>query len=568
MISTLHIKNIGIIEDLVLNLNNGLNILTGETGAGKTLIIDSLQIATGGRFSKEMIRHGEECSFVELSLYMPNHENAIDGNIIISREIHTNGRNSCKINGRLVTVSELRFFMQNIIDIHGQMDNQSLLDSNMHIKYLDDFIGENIKPLKAEYTKLYNEYKSILLELKENFGDDKEKQRKLDLLRYQIQEIEVADLKVGEDVEVENLRERINNSEKIQNNLNEVDNEIGETSIDSVSNAIRALEKVESLDTKYENTLNTLKSIYYDLQELSRDVKAFKDEMEFDEEEREKVEQRADLIHDLKRKYGNDIEEILKYKEEISNEVRKIENSEEYILNLKKQLKNVKSKMREISIRMNKIRVQYAEILSNKINIELEELEMKNAKFKVQVDFSETIQIHKDEQDTGEQCIVSSECGNLNKAEEYYKDGQDKVQFLISTNIGEEDKPLIKIASGGEMSRIMLGIKNVLADVDEVPIMVFDEIDTGISGKAAKSVGEKLKQIAKSHQVICITHQANIAAKGDYNYYISKNVEEGRTITSIKQLDEEETIKEIARIASGDCSKVALEHAKELRKIA
>ena len=198
MISTLHIKNIGIIEDLILNLNNGLNILTGETGAGKTLIIDSLQIATGGRFSKEMIRHGEEFSFVELSLYMPNHESNIDGNIIISREIHTNGRNSCKINGRLVTVTELKLFMQNLIDIHGQMDNQSLLDSNMHIKYLDDFIGENIKPLKAEYLKLYNEYKNLLTEIKNNFGDDKEKQRKLDLLRYQIKEIETADLKVGE----------------------------------------------------------------------------------------------------------------------------------------------------------------------------------------------------------------------------------------------------------------------------------------------------------------------------------------------------------------------------------
>ena len=331
MISTLHIKNIGIIEDLILNLNNGLNILTGETGAGKTLIIDSLQIATGGRFSKEMIRHGEEFSFVELSLYMPNHESNIDGNIIISREIHTNGRNSCKINGRLVTVTELKLFMQNLIDIHGQMDNQSLLDSNMHIKYLDDFIGENIKPLKAEYLKLYNEYKNLLTEIKNNFGDDKEKQRKLDLLRYQIKEIETADLKVGEDVEVGNIRERIINSEKIQNNLNEVDNEIGETSIDSVSNAIRALERVENLDTKYENTLNTLKSIYYDLQELSRDVKAFKEEMEFDEEERQRVEERVDLIRDLKRKYGNDIEEILRYKEEISNEVEKIENSEKYI---------------------------------------------------------------------------------------------------------------------------------------------------------------------------------------------------------------------------------------------
>lgn len=540
MISTLHIKNIGIIEDLILNLNNGLNILTGETGAGKTLIIDSLQIATGGRFSKEMIRHGEEFSFVELSLYMPNHESNIDGNIIISREIHTNGRNSCKINGRLVTVTELKLFMQNLIDIHGQMDNQSLLDSNMHIKYLDDFIGENIKPLKAEYLKLYNEYKNLLTEIKNNFGDDKEKQRKLDLLRYQIKEIETADLKVGEDVEVGNIRERIINSEKIQNNLNEVDNEIGETSIDSVSNAIRALERVENLDTKYENTLNTLKSIYYDLQELSRDVKAFKEEMEFDEEERQRVEERVDLIRDLKRKYGNDIEEILRYKEEISNEVEKIENSEKYILNLKKELKNVKEKMNDLSIKMNKIRVQHAETLSNKVNTELTELEMKNAKFKVEIKL----------------------------AENFEENGQDKVQFLISTNIGEEYKPLIKIASGGEMSRIMLGIKNVLADVDEVPVMVFDEIDTGISGKAAKSVGEKLKQIAKNHQVICITHQANIAAKGDYNYYISKNVEEGRTITSIKKLDEEETIREIARIASGDCSKVAIEHAKELRKIA
>lgn len=560
MISTLHIKNIGIIEDLILNLNNGLNILTGETGAGKTLIIDSLQIATGGRFSKEMIRHGEEFSFVELSLYMPNHESNIDGNIIISREIHTNGRNSCKINGRLVTVTELKLFMQNLIDIHGQMDNQSLLDSNMHIKYLDDFIGENIKPLKAEYLKLYNEYKNLLTEIKNNFGDDKEKQRKLDLLRYQIKEIESADLKVGEDVEVENIRERIINSEKIQNNLNEVDNEIGETSIDSVSNAIRALERVENLDTKYENTLNTLKSIYYDLQELSRDVKAFKEEMEFDEEERQRVEERVDLIRDLKRKYGNDIEEILNYKEEISNEVEKIENSEKYILNLKKELKNVKDKMNDLSIKMNKIRTQYAETLSNKVNTELTELEMKNAKFKVEVKFAET--------DLMTHSNMPDECSNLNKTEEYHEDGQDKVQFLISTNIGEEYKPLIKIASGGEMSRIMLGIKNVLADVDEVPVMVFDEIDTGISGKAAKSVGEKLKQIAKNHQVICITHQANIAAKGDYNYYISKNVEEGRTITSIKKLDEEETIREIARIASGDCSKVAIEHAKELRKIA
>lgn len=540
MISTLHIKNIGIIDDLVVNLNNGLNILTGETGAGKTLIIDSLQIATGGRFSKDMIRRGEECSFVELALYLPENENSIDGNIIVSREIHSNGRNSCKVNGRLVTVNELKSFMKNLIDIHGQMDNQSILDQTMHIKYLDDFIGKKIKTIKDEYLEYYKEYCNVKSEIKSNFGDEKEKQRKLDLLRYQVNEIESASLKMGEDVEVENIRERMINSEKIQENLNEVNSEIGDTTIDSVSNAIRALEKVEIIDNKYSETLNTLKGVYYDLQELSRDVKAFQDEMDFDEAEKQKIEERYDLIHDLKRKYGNSIEEILKYKEEISTEIEKIENSEEYIAELKKKLNKIIEKMKNLSDQINKIRREYAIELEKNINKELFELEMPNAKFKISI--------------------------KKNDEEIFWENGQDQVEFLISTNVGEEEKELIKIASGGEMSRIMLAIKNVLANVDEVPVMIFDEIDTGISGKAAKSVGEKLKQISKTHQVICITHQANIAAKGDYNYYISKRIDNGRTLTNIKQLNEEETIKEIARISSGEYTKAALEHAKELRK--
>ena len=264
--------------------------------------------------------------------------------------------------------------------------------------------------------------------------------------------------------------------------------------------------------------------------------------MDFNEEEKQRVEERVYLIRDLKRKYGNDIEEILKYKQDIISQVKQIENSEENVLVLKEEIKHVKETMKDLSRKMNKMRVENSDILANRVNMELVELEMRNAKFKVKVDYSETV--------------------------EFNENGQDNIQFLISTNIGEENKPLTKIASGGEMSRIMLAIKNVLADVDEVPIMIFDEIDTGISGKAAKSVGEKLKQIAKKHQVICITHQANIAAKGDYNYYISKIVQEERTITNIKQLSEEETINEIARITSGECSKLAIEHAKELRKIA
>ena len=276
------------------------------------------------------------------------------------------------------------------------------------------------------------------------------------------------------------------------------------------------------------------------MQELSRDVKSFQEEMDFDEEEKQKIEDRYDLIHDLKRKYGNSIEEILKYKDEISTEIEKIENSEEYIAELKKKLKKIIEKMKNLADQINKIRREYAIELEKNINKELFELEMPNAKFKISI--------------------------KKNEEEIFWENGQDKVEFLISTNVGEEEKELIKIASGGEMSRIMLAIKNVLANVDEVPVMIFDEIDTGISGKAAKSVGEKLKQIAKTHQVICITHQANIAAKGDYNYYISKKIDGGRTLTNIKQLNEEETIKEIARISSGEYSKAALEHAKELRK--
>lgn len=538
MISTLHIKNIGIIGDITINLNNGLNVLTGETGAGKTLIIDSLQIATGGRFSKEMIRLGEEFSFVELSLFLPENANSLDGNIIISREIHTNGRNSCKINGRLVTVNELKMFMQNIIDIHGQMDNQMLLDQGMHIKYLDDFAGEKLNKIKTEYKKYYNRYKELKRELKLNLGDDIEKQRKLDLLKYQLNEINAADLKMGEDVELEEIREKMANSEKVKESLNDVYIDIEENSIDFISNAVRAMEKIETIDKKYEETLNTLKGVYYDLQELTRDVQAFCDEMEFDEESKIKLEDRLDLIHDLKRKYGNSIEEILEYRKKIETEINNIENSEEIIIEIKEKIKDAEKNMDEFSKKLHEIRVESAKIISNKINEELADLEMTNAEFFVKVSLNE---------------------------KEYLENGKDKVEFFISTNYGEEKKTLNKIASGGEMSRIMLAIKTVLSDTDNVPCLIFDEIDTGISGKVAKRVGEKLKKVAIKHQVICITHQANIAAKGDYNYFINKNIENGRTLTNIKQLNEEETIMEIARIATGEISKVALEHARELR---
>ena len=330
MISSLHIKNIGIIEDLSVDLNNGLNVLTGETGAGKTLIIDSLQIISGGRFSKEMIRKGETNSFVELCMYNPESQYSIDGNIIVSREININGKNMCKINGRMVTVNELKEFMMKFIEIHGQNDNQTILDAKSHIKYLDGFIFNELKDKKEEYAKLYDRYVEIKNELKMNYGDDKERQRKLDLLKYQMDEIEEANLKLNEEEELEEKRKIFLNSEKISENLTEADTLLSENTIDSLSMVIRALEKIENIDKKYEKASTELKNTYYELQELARDISNYKDDIYFDEEERNYVEERLDLIYSLKRKYGNDISEILKYKDDIKEEINHIENLDTY----------------------------------------------------------------------------------------------------------------------------------------------------------------------------------------------------------------------------------------------
>ena len=538
MISTLHIKNIGIIDDLSIDLNEGLNVLTGETGAGKTLIIDSLGIISGGRFSKEMIRKGETNSFVEICMYEPENENSIDGNIIVSREINSNGKNMCKINGRMVTVNELKNFMSKFIEIHGQNDNQSLLDNKFHLKYLDGFIGDKITDIKKQYKEKYEKYLEVKQELKNNYGDEKERERKLDLLRYQFNEIEEANLKVQEEDNLEEKRKLMINSEKISKNLNEADIAIGENSIDSINTAIRALEKIENIDKKYEDVSSNLKNIYYELQEISRDISEHKEDVYFDEEERNEVEERLDLIYNLKRKYGNDVQEILNYKDEIEAEINHIENLDEYNNKLKKELKQLKEEMTKLAEKMHELRNEYGKVLSININKVLEDLEMKNANINIHVDYNE---------------------------EDFFENGKDIVEFYITTNLGEDEKQLAKIASGGEMSRIMLAIKKVLADTDKMPVLIFDEIDTGISGKAAGAVAEKLNGISKNHQVLCISHLPSIAAIADYNYFISKKVVENRTNTNIRLLNEKETLEEIARISSGEINEATIQYAMQLR---
>lgn len=485
-----------------------------------------------------MIRRGENYSFIEISLYLPENEKAIDGNIIVSREIYSNGKNSCKINGRLVTVNELKQFMCEIIDIHGQNDTQKLMNKQSHIYYLDYFIGEKILKIKNQYQELFSNYNHIKKQLKENYGDEKEKQRKLDLLQYQLREIEESNLRIGEEEELETKRKVISNSEKISKNLIEADQALNENAIEAINVAIRSLEKIEEFNSEYKQKLSELKSVYYDIQELARDISEQREDNLFNESDRVQIEERLDLIYSLKRKYGNSIEEIIEYKVQLENEIMNIENMEENNKKLKKELEEIEKMMANLSKQMHEIRVAESETLNKKINEQLKDLEMKNAKFVVRIE----------------------------ETKEYCENGTDDIEFMICTNIGDEEKSLIKIASGGEISRIMLAIKTVLADSDEVPVMIFDEIDTGISGKAAKSVAEKMKLISKNHQVLCITHQASIAAKGDYNYYISKKVENEKTATYVKRLTEQEIIEEIARMSSGDITESAINHAKEMRK--
>ena len=443
MINILHIKNIGIIDELTINLNGGFNVLTGETGAGKTLIIDSLNVISGGRFSKEMIRKGEEYSFVEAQIFNEKSEE----NIIVSREINLKGRNICKINGRLVTVAELKEFMSKKIDIHGQNDNLNLLDTNNQIEYLDNFTAEEIHELKDNYRSIYEKYLYVKNELNSNYGDEKEKQRKLDLLRYQVNEIEEANLKVGEEEELENENKLINNSEKIYNNLYKANELIENSAIESISTAVRNMEKIEEYSKEYENISKALKSVYYDLQEINRDLQDSNNDIYFDENKKIEIAERLDLIYTLKRKYGNNIQEILAYKNELEKEIQQIEGLEDYINKLNTQKQELEIKMKKIAEELNIIRNKNAVKLSKGINKELKDLEMANSEFNVEVKYLEN---------------------------EFNKNGLNSVEFKIRTNIGEDMKSLAKVASGGENSRIMLAIKKVLADVDKTETLVFD----------------------------------------------------------------------------------------------
>jgi len=562
MLLQLDIQNVAIIDRVSIELGKGLNILTGETGAGKSIIIDSINAILGERVSKELIRTGKDKARIEAVFQVDNSklsdifeelgiEAEEDGTLIISREFTLQGRNICRINGQIATVTMVKKIGERIIDVHGQHDNQSLLRTDSHIRLLDAFAGERIQMLKQKYHEIlsnYNKTKSRLMELT---GDKYDIERKIDILKYQVDEIKKARLKTGEEEELNKQRIIYSNAEKIIAALSGAyellcgGNNLRGSASDAINEAMSEVNSIVRFDEKYLGIAEKLENIVYNLEDVVEEIRRERDLIEYDPDLVEQIEERLDLIYKLKRKYGPSVEEVLEFCKKAEKELEEVLRSEELAEELKKELSKLNEELYTFAIQMNNERQKAAKILEDRIGNELADLEMKNAKFKVNIEFDDRIY------DNGER--------------KYTGNGLDKVEFLISPNVGEPLKPLSKIASGGEMSRIMLAIKNILANVDSIPTLIFDEIDIGISGRASQKVGEKLSSISKNHQVICVTHLAQIACMADNHYLIEKISDKSSTRTVVKKLSHDESKYEIARIISGsDMSDITIKHAEEM----
>jgi len=561
MLSRLLIQNVALIEKIELDLGTGLNILTGETGAGKSIVIDSITAIIGGRLSKDIIRTGEEKAVIE-ALFIITDENKInelielgfeidDDSVLAVREFYSNGKNICKVNGRMVTVSMLKCLGEKLVDIHGQNENQSLLEVNNHIEYLDSFIGEEILNVKNEYRNKLNHLKSLNTELVELSGSPAEIAKKVDMLSFQIDEISKANLVLGEEEELSESRLKLSNSEKINISLSNSYETLsgnginGYSVLSMISNTLKDINKIAVFDESYSEAANALTEISYNLEEISRDLRAWRDEVEYSPAKLVQIEERLDFITRLKRKYGKTVEEIIRYNDDLQNELISMSNLEERFIEINKEIALLNDELYELSKIMTKLRSEMSMILSEKIVNELMELEMKSTKFIVKIEFNQSI-----------------DSKGLYK---FNKNGLDNVEFYISPNIGEELKPLNKIASGGEMARIMLAIKTILAKVDNKPTLIFDEIDSGISGKIAYAVAEKLAYISSEHQVICVTHLAQIASMADSHYVIEKQIDSGKTKTLLRLIQHEDREKEIAKISgTSNITETTLKHAREI----
>ncbi len=549
MLNQLSVRNVAVIDKLDINLHDGVSVLTGETGAGKSIIIDSINMILGDRANKELVRYGTDKAVVQAVFDAPKsvinilEENDIDvedETVIITRQVTKEGKSVARINGMVVTLNILREISDRLINIHGQHDNQALLTPIRHITFLDAYADNE------EYINRYKDILSKKREIEKKISslemDEQEKMQRIDLLEYQVNEIKKASLEKGEEDDLREQRDIYTNAEQITKSVNEAYMNLYEgdeiqSAYDGISIAVNEISQISDLNPQLKSIYDTLNEIMYSLEDTAHEIKEFGETVEFDEQTLNEIEERLDLISRLKRKYGNSIEEILEYLKKAESELNDIKLSDERTNELKEELKNITKELKEKGNVLTQRRENTAKVLEENIEKSLHELNMEKSKFKVSIENDGT----------------------------FYDNGMDKVEFLISTNPGEPLKPLVKIASGGELSRVMLAIKSILADSDGVDTMIFDEIDTGVSGKAAMSIAKKLAVIAKNKQVICITHLPQLTAMADNHYLIQKNTDGEMASTTLKELDEEGRELELARIIDGgEVTELALSHAKQM----
>lgn len=555
MIKELYMKNCALIEELRVDFGSKLNILTGETGSGKSIVLEGLNLCLGGKYDRSFLRKDCDRGLVELLIYTDNqkvedllNEYSIpysDKELLVSRSIFEDGKSTTKLNGRSIRLADLRTIMMTIVDIYSQHQNQALYNRDVHLEFLDLYGKDSLKDIKSKYDASYKKYtdiKSKILELNDNMTE-RELEREVDLLKYQIDEIEKANLDVDEYEILKVKYKKYSNQDKINTAILTSYDLLrsGDLGVeDRIGKSLSALGPVADYDIVLEDFVEGLENIMYQLEDLDASMRSYIDKNEYNPQILEEIQLRMDFINTMKRKYGDKIEDILDYKIEMKQRLYNIENREERKLALLKEQEKIEEDLEKIGGELTSSRMKVANLLEESLLKELESLNMKNTKFKV----------------------IFNKVG-------YTSSGCDDVEYYVSFNLGENLNPLNKVASGGEMSRFMLAFKKILSDVDKIETMIFDEIDTGISGRAAQVVGEKLAEMASYKQLICITHLPQISAFADDHYYIEKNVENERTFTSIRNLSYQDRQEEIARLISGKIiTEKTLEHSHEMIELA
>ncbi len=565
MLKEIKVENIALINKAHIKFSPGLTILSGETGAGKTLIVEALKLIVGEKADKDLIRSGKKNAYVEGYIELNNWPKLLKNLIklkyvdegceylILGRKLNRDGENLCYLNGRSTTLKTLKKIGNLILDLHGQHEHQSLLNVSNHLKLLDNFGKDKLEDLKKSYEKLFLERKKLL---KKFFKlESTEKERLIDRLEYEKKEIERANIKIGEEEKLKTERDVLRNYENVYSLSKAIHDSLereetdDEGLIEKIATLSDNADKLSSIDSKIKPYAEELKSVYYSLTDISSKISKYINSITYDPKRLEQVENRLYFISNLKRKYGSTTDEVLKYLNSVNNRLIELKNYEENLRKINKRLKECNISLSEIASKLSQKREEIAKKLSIAISKELEELELRNCKFEVR--FSRIT--------NNEGILVDGE--NVKP----FSNGVDKVEFLISPNPGEPLMPLTKIASGGEISRIMLAIKICLDEADEIPILVFDEIDVGIGGTAAPSVAAKLLKLSLLHQIFCITHLAPIGSMADTHFLIEKKLRKNRTITKVKKIKNEERIEEINRMLIGEKStKISYKHAREL----